>query len=148
MEEGKGATRMEHFSELKDPRIERCMRHKLVDIIAIAICATICGADNWAHVALFGQGKEEWLRTFLELPNGIPSHDTFGLVFYQLDPEEFQLCFMEWTQGVADLMPGEVVSIDGKTARCSHARSKAYSQDGSAGKKALPWSVPGPRPTL
>ena len=129
MEEGKGATIMEYFRELEDPRIERCKRHKLVDIIAIAICATICGADNWVHVALFGQGKEEWLRTFLELPNGIPSHDTFGKVFSQLDPEEFQRCFMEWTQGVADLAPGEVVAIDGKTARGSH--------DGPAGKRAL-----------
>ena len=129
MEEGKGATIMEYFGEIEDPRIERCQRHRLLDIIAIAICATICGADNWSQVALFGQGKEEWLRTFLELPNGIPSHDTFGRVFSQLDPEEFQRCFMEWTQGVADLVPGGVVAIDGKTARRSH--------DGLAGKRAL-----------
>lgn len=132
MEEGKRATIMEYFGEIEDPRIERCQRHKLLDIIAIAICATICGADNWSHIALFGRGKEEWLRTFLELPNGIPSHDTFGRVFSQLDPEEFQRCFMEWTQGVADLVPGEVVAIDGKTARRSHDGPA-----GSAGKRAL-----------
>ena len=132
MEEGKRATIMEYFGEIEDPRIERCQRHKLLDIIAIAICATICGADNWSHIALFGWGKEEWLRTFLELPNGIPSHDTFGRVFSQLDPEEFQRCFMEWTQGVADLVPGEVVAIDGKTARRSRDGPA-----GSAGKRAL-----------
>lgn len=132
MEEGKRATIMEYFGEIEDPRIKRCQRHKLLDIIAIAICATICGADNWSHIALFGRGKEEWLRTFLELPNGIPSHDTFGRVFSQLDPEEFQRCFMEWTQGVADLVPGEVVAIDGKTARRSHDGPA-----GSAGKRAL-----------
>ena len=132
MEEGKRATIMEYFGEIEDPRIERCQRHKLLDIIAIAICATICGADNWSHIALFGRGKEEWLRTFLELPNGIPSHDTFGRVFSQLDPEEFQRCFMEWTQGVADLVPGEVVAIDGKTARRSHDGPA-----GAAGKRAL-----------
>lgn len=79
--------------------------------------------------SLVRQGKVEWLRTFLELPNGIPSHDTFGRVFSQLDAEEFQRCFMEWTQGVADLVPGEVVAIDGKTARRTH--------DGPAGKRAL-----------
>ena len=129
MEEGKGGTIIEYFGELEDPRIERCKRHKLVDIIAIAICATICGADNWAHIAMFGQGKEEWLRTFLELPSGIPSHDTFGRVFSQLDSEKFQRCFMEWSQGVAELLPGEVVAIDGKTARRSY--------DNRSGKKAL-----------
>ena len=98
----------------------------------LAICATICGADNWSHIALFGQGKEEWLRTFLELPNGIPSHDTFGRVYSQLDPEEFQRCFMEWTHGEADLVPGEVVAIDGKRARRSHDGPA-----GAAGKRAL-----------
>ncbi len=86
MEEGKRATIMEYFGEIEDPRMEQCQRHNLLDIMAVAICATICGADNWSHIALFGRGKEEWLRTFLELPNGIPSHDTFGRVFSQLDP--------------------------------------------------------------
>jgi len=113
---------MDYFEGLEDPRIERSKRHSLPDIITIAICAVICGADSWVHVEMFGRSKEEWFRTFLELPNGIPSHDTFGDVFSRLDPERFQECFMEWSQGVAELLPGEVVAIDGKTARRSYDR--------------------------
>ena len=120
---------LDYFKDLEDPRIERCKRHSLLDIITIAICAVICGADTWVHVAMFGRSKEEWFRTFLELPNGIPSHDTFGDVFSRLDPERFQECFMEWSQGVAELLPGDVVAIDGKTARRSY--------DTQAGKGAL-----------
>ena len=108
---------LDHFADLDDPRVERTRRHKLVDIIAIAICAIICGADSWVHVDLFGRSKLEWFQTFLELPNGVPSHDTFGDVFARLDPEQFQSCFMAWTQAIAELLPGEVVAIDGKTAR-------------------------------
>ena len=117
------ATILEHFADLDDPRVERTRRHKLVDIIAIAICATICGADSWVHMELFGKSKLEWFQTFLELPSGIPSHDTFGEVFARLDPEQFQSCFMAWTQAIAELLPGEVVAIDGKTARRSHDRA-------------------------
>ena len=82
---------------------------------------------------LFGKSKEEWFRTFLELPQGIPSHDTFGDVFSRLDPEQFRRCFMEWTQAVADLLPGEVVAIDGKTVRRSHETTG----DGASGKRAV-----------
>ena len=89
MGNSQGASIMEYFETLKDPRIDRSKRHKLLDIIAIAICATICGADSWVYIELFGKSKEEWFRTFLELPNGIPSHDTFGKVFSRLDPELF-----------------------------------------------------------
>lgn len=124
-----GATIIDCFEGLEDPRDDRGKRHKLLDLIAIAICAVICGADSWVHVEMFGRGKEEWFRTFLELPNGIPSHDTFGDVFSRLDPEQFQRCFIEWTQAVADLLPGEVVAVDGKTARRSH--------DKGAGKPAI-----------
>ena len=124
-----GASIMDHFQDLADPRIERSKRHQLLDIIAIAISAVICGADSWVYVEMFGKSKEEWFRTFLGLPNGIPSHDTFGDVFSRLDPEQFQRCFMEWTQGVAELFPGEVVAIDGKTVR--------RSQDKRAGKQAI-----------
>ena len=120
---------MECFGELEDPRIERCKRHRLLDIITIAICAVICGADSWVYVEMFGKSKEDWFRTFLDLPNGIPSHDTFGDVFSRLDPDRFQECFMEWSQAVADLLPGEVVAIDGKTVRRSH--------DKRAGKQAI-----------
>ena len=114
---------LDHFADLDDPRVERTRRHKLVDIIAIAICSTICGADSWAHMELFGKSKLEWFQSFLELPGGIPSHDTFGEVFARLDPEQFQSCFMAWTQAIAELLPGEVVAIDGKTARRSYDRA-------------------------
>jgi hypothetical protein len=70
----------EHFSKVSDPRVERTKEHKLIDIIAIAICAVICGAEGWTDIELFGKSKLAWLKTFLELPNGIPSHDTFGRV--------------------------------------------------------------------
>ena len=123
MRKGKGASIMDYFETLEDPRIDRCKRHQLLDIIAIAICAVICGADSWVYIELFGKSKLEWFRTFLELPHGIPSHDTFGDVFSRLDPEQFQQCFMAWTQAVSDLIPGEVVAIDGKTVRRSHDRN-------------------------
>ena len=93
MEKGRGASVMDHFQDLEDPRIERSKRHGLLDILTIAICAVICGADSWVYVEMFGKSKEEWFRSFLDLPNGIPSHDTFGDVFSRLDPDRFQECF-------------------------------------------------------
>ena len=120
------ATILEHFAELDDPRVERTRRHKLVDILAIAICATICGADSWVHIELFGRSKLAWFQSFLELPGGIPSHDTFGDVFARLDPVQLQDCFISWTHAIAELLPGEVVRrrrIDGKTARRSYDRA-------------------------
>ena len=116
-------TVLDHFAQLDDPRVERTRRHKLVDILAIAICATICGADSWVHIELFGKSKLTWFQTFLELPHGIPSHDTFGAVFARLDPVQLQNCFVSWTQAIAELLPGEVVAIDGKTARRSYDRA-------------------------
>ena len=82
-------------SQLEDPRLDRKKRHSLHDIVAIAICAVIAGADGWTDVARFGRAKETWLRTFLKLPNGIPSHDTFGRFFSLLDPVAFQRCFIQ-----------------------------------------------------
>jgi predicted transposase YbfD/YdcC len=117
-----------HFASLKDPRVERTKRHKLLDIIIIAICGTICGADGWVEIEEFGKQKEVWLKTILELPNGIPSHDTFGRVFAHLDPVEFEKCFFEWVQGISGKVEG-VIAIDGKTLRRSH--------DKTNGKKAL-----------
>jgi predicted transposase YbfD/YdcC len=109
----------EHFANLEDPRIERTKLHQLPDILVIAICAIICGADDWVEVELFGNAKLAWLRTFLELPNGIPSHDTFGRVFARLNAERFQACFLAWIQAVSAVTRGQVIAIDGKVLRGS-----------------------------
>jgi len=109
----------EHFSDVSDPRAENA-RHKLMDIIVIAICAVISGADNWEEVENYGKAKEKWLRDFLELPHGIPSHDTFRRVFALLDPEEFQQSFLNWVQNVMKVTDGQVIAIDGKALRRSH----------------------------
>jgi predicted transposase YbfD/YdcC len=117
----------EHFNHLEDPRMDRTKHHQLLDIIAIAICGVICGADNWVDLELFGRSKEEWLKRFLVLPNGIPSHDTFGRVFARLDPEKFAQCFTSWVKAVSQLTQGQVIAIDGKTLRCSHDRANGKS---------------------
>lgn len=104
----------EHFGKVKDPRIGNATRHELIDIIVIAVCAVICGADGWSDVALFGKSKQKWLKTFLELPHGIPSHDTFGRVFARIKPEEFQRSFLDWVKAIQKLTRGEVIAIDGK----------------------------------
>ena len=114
----------EHFANLTDPRAARTREHKLLDIVAIAICAVICGADGWTEVEAFGLAKEAWLRTWLELPGGIPSHDTFGRVFARLNPQEFESRFMEWVQAVSHLTQGQVIAVDGKTVRRSHDRAR------------------------
>lgn len=128
MEQAPTAGITEHFSELDDPRRDN-KRHKLLDILVIAICAVICGADSWEDIELFGHAKYEWFKGFLELPHGIPSHDTFRRVFARLDAEQFQNGFVEWIQAVDELTGGQVVAVDGKTLRRSHDRSQ--------GKKAL-----------
>src|SRR5437016_4774242 len=119
-----GITLQEHFATLEDPRVERTKRHQLLAIIAIALCAVICGADTWVDVEEFGKSKRAWLETFLELPNGIPSHDTFGRVFARLDPEQFQACFLSWVQAINAVLPTQQIAIDGKTARRSHQRAE------------------------
>lgn len=112
-----------HFANLKDPRMDRTKRHSLLDILVIAICAVICGADNWEEVQLFGEAKQNWFKTFLELPNGIPSHDTFWRVFARLDPQQFQESFVKWIVSVAEVTRGQVIAIDGKSLRRSHDRA-------------------------
>lgn len=110
----------QHFGDLPDPRIDRTKLHKLVDILVIAICAVIAGADNWEDIEEFGKVREEWFKTILELPNGIPSHDTFNRLFARLDPEQFQACFMRWIMAVSEITSGQVIAIDGKVLRRSH----------------------------
>lgn len=112
----------EHFAPIEDPRIERTKRHKLIDIIVIAICGVICGAEDWVAIERFGQAKLEWFQTFLELPNGIPSHDTFGRVFGLLNPEQFQHSFLSWVQTLAEMSLGQIIAIDGKMLRHSFDR--------------------------
>jgi predicted transposase YbfD/YdcC len=111
---------LEVFKNLPDPRRNRNQLHNLFDIFAIAICAILSGANDWVKVATFAQKKEAWLRTFLKLPNGIPSHDTIDRVFRLIDPIEFEKRFVKWTELIADLFPGQVIAIDGKTLRGSH----------------------------
>jgi predicted transposase YbfD/YdcC len=122
MEESIGISVIEHFSSLSDPRILLKTRHKLIDVIVIALCAVIAGADDWVEVAAFGKEKEPWFKSFLELPGGIPSHDTFGRVFALINPEEFGICFISWIRRAFPIGDSEVIAIDGKTARGSHDR--------------------------
>jgi predicted transposase YbfD/YdcC len=109
----------EHFSDIDDPRIERSKLHKLIDIVTIAICAVICGADTWEDIELFGDSKYQWFKEFLELPNGIPSHDTFSRLFARIDPQQFQTCFINWVKSINTLINGDIISIDGKALRHS-----------------------------
>ncbi|NPV55195.1 MAG: ISAs1 family transposase [Anaerolineae bacterium] len=109
---------------MSDKRKPNGIRHKLIDIIAIAICGVICGGDDWVMIEYFGNAKREWFETFLELPHGIPSHDTFGKVFALIDPQEFQESFLGWVHEIAEITRGQLIAIDGKTARRSHDQSK------------------------
>jgi len=115
------------FADLVDPRIERTKRHTLLDVITIALCGVICGAESWVEVEDWGDAKREWLQTWLALPNGIPSHDTFGRVFSRIDPAQFEAGFVRWVQGVMattapDETAGSILAIDGKTIRAARER--------------------------
>ena len=121
------ASIVEHFQTLEDPRIERTKKHLLLDILIIAVCTLLTGGEGFQDMELFGKSKRQWLQTFLALPHGIPSHDTFGRVFARLNPTRFQECFLSWTRAVAALTQGTLVSLDGKTARASFDRATAAS---------------------
>ena len=123
MDAPQSATILSYFDQLNDPRVSRSRRHALEDILVISICAVICGADGWTDVEAFGRAKLDWFRTFLHLPNGIPSHDTFGRLFARLDPEQFKACFARWIEAVRTRIPGEIVAIDGKVSRRSYDRA-------------------------
>jgi len=110
----------DYFSEIEEPREKKGRRHNLQDIIVIAICGIICGADGFKGMQVFGESKEKWLNEFLELEYGIPSEDTFGRVFSMINPDKFKNCFVRWVSSISDLIEGEVVAIDGKTACNSH----------------------------
>lgn len=120
---------LDQLKQVKDPRVDRTKRHLLSDILAIAICAVICGADEWTEMEAFGKAKQPWFKTFLALPNGIPSHDTLARVFARLDPLALQQCFVAWIEGLSQQLAGSVVAIDGKTVR--------HSFDRAAGKAAI-----------
>lgn len=115
----------ESFASLPDPRMDRTKLHSLHDILVITICAVICGADGWVAVEQYGKAKVKWFKKFLNLPNGIPSHDTFGRIFAALNPETFRQCFSRWIRSVASISNGEVVAIDGKTLRSSFDRASS-----------------------
>ena len=110
------------FAGLSDPRETSRCDHQLVDILAIAVCAVVACAESWEDIELYGRSKRAWLETFLELPNGIPSHDTFRRVFMLIDPDAFEACFTRWAQSLADGIEREVVAVDGKTVRRSGSR--------------------------
>src|SRR5579863_9386181 len=114
----------EHFAALDDPRVERTQLHPLLSIVVIAICAVIAGAESWDDIAEFGEIRAAWFATFLDLPHGIPSHDTFNRVFAALDPVQFRTCFLHWMQAVAAVLPAQVLAVDGKAVRGSQDRAQ------------------------
>jgi len=124
MPDNKPISIIDHFSVIEDPRIERRKEHKLIDILCIAICATLSGADDFTAMEAFGYAKEEWFRTFLELPNGIPSHDTFGRVFSLIDNQKFCECFTSWVGAATAELGVKLIAIDGKTSRRSYDKSR------------------------
>ena len=116
---------IECFQDLPDPRVQRTPDHRLLDILVIGICTYLCGGEGFNDMERFGHAKYDWLKTFLELPKGIPVHDTFNRVFSALDPKHFLDCFLRWTQSLRKAISGEIVAMDGKALRRALTRGKA-----------------------
>jgi DDE_Tnp_1-associated/Transposase DDE domain len=118
---------VQHLGAVEDPRCGGKVEHRLLDILVIAVCAVIACAESWDDIALYGRSKLVWLRTFLDLPNGIPSHDTFRRVFMLIDPDAFEAGFAAWVGSLVASFEREVVAIDGKTLRRSfdHRRERS-----------------------
>jgi len=123
------ATLQTHFAEVEDPRVDYLVDHEMLEIIIAAICAVICGANDWVAIESWGNTKIDWLKQFLEFKNGIPSHYTFRRVFARIEPEQFQASFTSWTQAVFAVSQGQVIAIDGKQMKGSKSKK--------LGKKAI-----------
>src|SRR5688572_2421484 len=136
---------VEHFSALEDPRCAGKVDHRLIDILVIAVCAVIACAESWDGIALYGRNKVGWLRSFLTLANGIPSHDTFRRVFRLIDPDAFEACFTAWAQSCAEAVDREVVAIDGKRRSFDRGRAQGPLHLVSASEQGRPtrgrWQV-------
>lgn len=115
---------MQHFQQIKDPRVDRTKRHSLMAIITIAIFAVLAGADGFVAIETYGKAKQAWLEKFLDLPHGIPSHDTFARVLGTLEPEELQNSFLSWVSSISQKLNIELIHIDGKTAKGSYDREE------------------------
>ena len=125
---------IEHFKELPDPRVDRTKEHELIDILIIAVCTLLSGGESFNDMEDFGYAKQEWFKTFLNLRNGIPSHDTFNRLFAALDPEQFLECFLRWTQSLRQAVAREIVALDGKALR------RAVDQDQSIKYVVSAWA--------
>lgn len=125
----KAETLFDNLLRITDPRREHQKFHSLIDILVISVCATICGAEHWTEIEEFGKAKQEWFAQFLQLENGIPSHDTIGRVFSLLDSSQLKMSFLDWIQSAVNLSDGTLVNIDGKNLRGSKSLA--------GGKRAL-----------
>ena len=119
---------IDYLSVIDDPRIHRTREHKLIDVLTIGVCCVICGGDGFNDMETFGKAKQDWFQGFLELPSGIPSHDTFNRIFSAIDPKAFTECFVQWTETLRTKLEKEVVAIDGKALRraCKKGTSMTY----------------------
>lgn len=125
----------QYFGQITDPRVDRRCAHQLLDIIAIARLAVLSGADSWVAIETYGRAKRSWLETFLALPNGIPSHDTFARVFARLEPTALEASFQQWMSALVSSLDAQVIAVDGKTLKGSYdPRSKSPTNGERLGK--------------